>query len=59
MSAVAIVVLAVVVIWLVGMLLSGILRSKEARATARHDDAVTHRSHAERSRTEAALKNQG
>ncbi len=58
MSAVTIVVLAVVVIWLVGMLLAGIRRSGTARAQARDDESATHRSHAEQSRTDAALKNQ-
>ena len=57
MSAVAIVVLAVVVIWLVGMLVAGVRTSRRARARARLGESQRHRSHAEQSRTEAALKN--
>jgi hypothetical protein len=56
MSAIAIVVLAVVAIWLVGMLVAGILRSGKARAAAPHDDPGLHRSRAEESRTEAAVR---
>ena len=57
MSAIAIVVLAVVAIWLVGMLLAGIRRSGQARTQAGFAGTPPHRSHAEQSRTEASLRN--
>jgi FtsZ-interacting cell division protein ZipA len=56
MSAVAIVVLAVVALWLIGMLVAGVRTSRRARARAHSAEPLGHRSHAERSRTEAAVR---
>jgi FtsZ-interacting cell division protein ZipA len=56
MSAIAIIVLAVVAIWLVGMLVAGVRTSRRARARAHLGESSRHRSHAEQSRTEAAVR---
>jgi hypothetical protein len=57
MSVLAIVVLAFVGIWLVGMLLAAVRRSRRARAASLRDQP-RHRSRAEESRTAAAVRNE-